>query len=584
MTKVQSAEEILNEFNNRHKLSDFISKYVQLTPRGNSHIGKCPFHNEKTPSFTISDDKGLFYCFGCKEGGNVINFISKYKNLTFRESLKFLGNYLGIEISYNQKGKTNTYKRFYEILTTCNNFFQENLYVNKFPYNYIYERIQNREALKKFNVGFCPDDIILKKHLLSKKFSENEINDSGLFIKNKKNEYFGRFGRRITFPIFNFSNQIVGFGARSIRESKIKYINSPESNIFKKSETLFGLKQNFDQIKKDEEVILVEGYLDVISMYQKGIKNSVATLGTTLSEIQINKMWNFSSKPYICFDGDLAGKKSIEIISLKVLKFLVPGKSLKFILLPNNHDPDSFINQNSVNEFNIIKENSLDLSMIIWLSIKNSIRDFTPENMALIDQKVSQISQSIQNNTVSREYFKFLKNQKDKFYWDNNKIKSYSNEKKTNSVIKKNANDMIFLMFLLFEENLSEEFHEEISLMKLNHPTLEKFRMKIIESYSNNNKLEGLSNLDFFQNNESKLYKELSSLRSTHIINLTDDEKKVFFKQLIRNLRLPIVENERETLKKEILMCKDKLVLNKLIKKHDEINNEIRSIRNKLLE
>ena len=584
MIKVQSAEEILNEFNNRHKLSDFISKYVQLTPRGNSHIGKCPFHNEKTPSFTISDDKGLFYCFGCKEGGNVINFISKYKNLTFRESLKFLANYLGIEILYDEKYKTNTYKRFYEILKTCNDFFQENLNLNKFAYNYIYQRIQNREVLKKFNVGFCPDDIILKKYLLSKKFSEDEINDSGLFIKNKKNEYFGRFSRRITFPIFNFSNYLVGFGARSIRESKIKYINSPESNIFKKSETLFGLKQNFDQIKKDEEVILVEGYLDVISMYNKGIQNSVATLGTTLSEIQINKMWNFSSKPYVCFDGDLAGKKSIEIISLKVLKFLVPGKSLKFIILPNNHDPDSFIGQNSVQEFNVIKENSLDLSMIIWLSIKNSINDFTPENMALIDQKISQLSQSIKNNIVSKEYFKFLKNQKDKFYWDNNKIKTYSNEKKTNSIIKKNLNDMIFLMFLLFEENLSEEFHEEISLVKLNHSTLEKFRMKIIESYSNDNKLEGLSNLDFFQSNESKLYKELSSLRSTHIINLTDKEKKIFFKQLIKNLRLPIVETERETLKKEILMCKDKLILDKLIKKHDEINNEIRSIRNKLLE
>ncbi|MBF91939.1 MAG: DNA primase [Rickettsiales bacterium] len=584
MTKVQSAEEILNEFNNRHKLSDFISKYVQLTPRGNSHIGKCPFHNEKTPSFTITDDKGLFYCFGCKEGGNVINFISKYKNLTFRESLKFLASYLGIEILYNKNGKTNTFKRFYEILTICNNFFQENLYKDKFSYNYIYERIKNIEVLKEFNVGFCPDDIILRKYLLSKKFSESEINGSGLFIKNKKNEYFGRFSRRITFPIFNFSNQIVGFGARSIRESKIKYINSPESIVFKKSETLFGLKQNFDQIKKNEELILVEGYLDVISMYQKGIKNSVATLGTTLSEIQINKMWNFSSKPYVCFDGDLAGRKSVEAIALKVLKFLVPGKSLKFIFLPNNHDPDSFITQNSVHEFNVIKEDSLDLSMIIWLSIKNSIRDFTPENMALIDQKISQISQSIQNGTVSREYFKFLKNQKDKFYWENNKIRSYSTEKNKNSTIKKNLNDMIFLMFLLFEENLLEEFHEEISLLKLNHPTLEKFRLQIIEIHSISDKSDIKSNLDLFKNKDNKLYNELSSLRSTHIINLNDNEKKIFFKQLIRNLRLPVVENERESLKKEILMCKDKSILDKLIKKHDEINNEIRSIRNKLLE
>ena len=584
MIKVQSAEEILNEFNNRHKLSDFISKYVQLTPRGNSHIGKCPFHNEKTPSFTITDDKGLFYCFGCKEGGNVINFISKYKNLTFRESLKFLASYLGIEILYNKNGKTNTFKRFYEILTICNNFFQENLYKDKFSYNYIYERIKNIEVLKEFNVGFCPDDIILRKYLLSKKFSESEINGSGLFIKNKKNEYFGRFSRRITFPIFNFSNQIVGFGARSIRESKIKYINSPESIVFKKSETLFGLKQNFDQIKKNEELILVEGYLDVISMYQKGIKNSVATLGTTLSEIQINKMWNFSSKPYVCFDGDLAGRKSVEAIALKVLKFLVPGKSLKFIFLPNNHDPDSFITQNSVHEFNVIKEDSLDLSMIIWLSIKNSIRDFTPENMALIDQKISQISQSIQNGTVSREYFKFLKNQKDKFYWENNKIRSYSTEKNKNSTIKKNLNDMIFLMFLLFEENLLEEFHEEISLLKLNHPTLEKFRLQIIEIHSISDKSDIKSNLDLFKNKDNKLYKELSSLRSTHIISLNDKEKKIFFKQLIRNLRLPVVENERESLKKEILMCKDKSILDKLIKKHDEINNEIRSIRNKLLE
>ena len=179
--------------------------------------------------------------------------------------------------------------------------------------------------------------------LQEKGFDLDEIKKTDLLIKNNENKFFGRFRNRLIFPIFNFSEKVVGFGGRDINNnSKIKYINSQESEIFKKSEILFGLKQNNESIRQNKTIILVEGYMDVISMAENDVKFAVASLGTTLSKTQILKMWNYSNVPYVCFDGDEAGRESSKRIAVKILEFLVPGKSFKFIKLPENYDPDSF--------------------------------------------------------------------------------------------------------------------------------------------------------------------------------------------------------------------------------------------------
>ena len=249
-----SVDEILNQFNNQSKLSSLISRYVQLTPRGNSFIGKCPFHNEKTPSFNVNDDKGLFYCFGCKVGGNALTFISKYKNLSFSESIKFLADMLGIEISYENKEELKKKKNKLFVYELINDFFKKSLEKNKNALNYANLRIKNRQLISDFDIGFCPDDNELINFLKNEGLSIEEIQETDLLIKNRKNQFFGRFKDRLIFPIFNFSNKVVGFGGREINEnSRIKYINSQESEIFKKSELLFGFKQNSEVIRKEKK-------------------------------------------------------------------------------------------------------------------------------------------------------------------------------------------------------------------------------------------------------------------------------------------------------------------------------------------
>tara|TARA_B100000686_G_C16775020_1_gene967844 strand:+ start:597 stop:2351 length:1755 start_codon:yes stop_codon:yes gene_type:complete len=581
--KKNSIEDILNEFKNRAKLSDFIGQFVALTQRGNSFVGKCPFHNEKTASFSVSDDKALFYCFGCKVGGNVINFISKYKNFSFPESLKYLSNYLGIDFSYDDKQK-DVYLRLYEILRVCNEFFQYCLKKNQVAYDYIFNRISNYELLKKFNVGYCPGDKDLIDFLNNKGFSLEEIEESGLLIKNKKNDFFGRFRNRIIFPIYSFGNKIVGFGGRCIRGSKVKYINSQENPIFKKSEILFGLCQNIENIRKSREIFLVEGYLDVISLFKNNIKSAVSPLGTTLSKSQISKMWSLSDTPYICFDGDEAGTNSAKKISIKVLEYLNPGKSIKFLNLPMGYDPDSFVMENGEKEFYSLKKKSKDLSEIIWEIILDSIEDHTPEFFAFMDEKIKFFSSKIRDKKVSSEYYKFLKSKKEKFIWEKNRISFKKKEKKLKQYGEKNLNEKMLIGFLLFDEGFLNEFQEEISLIELSDPKLENEKKQILEDFSTSNYGRRNEYLDFFKKENHNLYQEIVKLRTTHLKSLDLNERKTLFKHTIMNLRLPKLIQERENLKKEILNCGDNLKLNKLIKEFDETSSEIKSIRNKELE
>ena len=291
-----SINEFLNQVNNKVRLSDFIGQFVDLIEKGNSFVGKCPFHNENTPSFNVSNDKSLFHCFGCKAGGNILNFISKYKNLQFKEAVRYISNYSGIPFIFDEKKiKTNVEEKLlFELLNHTNHFFCQQLKQNSLAYEYIRSRGVSDEVISTFEIGFSPNHNVLVNYLESKGFNLDHIKKTDLLIKNKQNDFFGRFSNRITFPIYNFSNNIVGFGGRSIKNSKIKYINSQENIIFKKSQILYGLRQNQTQIREEKEIYLVEGYMDVIKLYCSDIRNVVSSLGTTLSETQLQKMWHFS--------------------------------------------------------------------------------------------------------------------------------------------------------------------------------------------------------------------------------------------------------------------------------------------------
>ena len=577
-----SVDEILNEFNNKSRLSDLISKYVQLTPRGNSFIGKCPFHNEKTPSFNVSDEKGLFHCFGCKVGGNAITFLMKYKNLSFKEAINELSIFAGLNINFQSSSDLKKKNDLLSLFFETNVFFKDSLKLNKGAYQYISSRIKNNDVISNFEIGYCPSDEELIKFLDQKGFGLEEIKKTDLLIRNSQNQYFGRFKNRLIFPIFNFSEKIVGFGGREINgNSKIKYINSQESEIFKKSEILFGLKQNQESIRKNKIIILVEGYMDVISLAENDINLAVASMGTSLSKTQILKMWNLCNIPYICFDGDEAGRNSSKIIATKILEFLVPGKSFKFIRLPENYDPDSFLKKWNKKAFDDLMNKSYDLSDLIWQIILESIGKTTPEFIALLDEKIRFYSSKISNKKVSDEYYRFLIKKKNDYLWN---IKSKKRFKKfTKEKIQEFINEKLIVIFMLFETKLVQKHLEEISEIKFQNSDLNKtkdffFRKIYLENLKvDSDLLKNLKN-NFFSK------EEVDSLKKTHIANLNENEKAIFLQQILTNLKLPELQNEVNRLKELISNTNDNKKQTDLIIKYNKILHEIKIIKNKELE
>lgn len=582
-------EDILSKFNNKIRLSEYLSKYLELIPRGEGFVARCPFHNEKTPSFSINDQKGLFYCFGCGVGGNVFTFLTKYEKITFTESLKIVSGELGIKISDKNINIGNIKEtKGYELLHQCNEFFKKELSNNERAKRYLSSRSISDKLVKKFEIGYCAQNSEnLVTYLKSKGFSLAEIYDQGIIIKSTKSKKnFSRFSDRITFPIFNFSRKIVGFGGRTISNSKIKYINSAENIIFKKSENLYGLEQNINEIKKNNELILVEGYLDVIGLNSKKIETSVASLGTTLSETQINRIWSIVDIPIICFDGDVAGLKAMKSIALKVLKYLKPGKSIKFIILPEGQDPDNYVNEFGTESFEELKLNANNLSDFVWEIIIGE-NNQTPEFLALIDQEIKRISDIIENKLVSSEYFSFLKSKKNDYVWNLRKFDkkiTFQNKKKYLSAPQKNKskknNEKILLSFLLFEKEIIKDFLEEIVRIEFEDNLLEEKKKIIVKKIIENEYTDkDLNIVDYTKNKIEGLVESLENTRNNHFKKLNPIEKKKLIEGVILNLRLPHLIEQRENIKRKIRELTNSEEIEKFINMHDKITKEINIIK-----
>ncbi len=574
-----SVEELLTQFSTRSKLSELISKYVTLTQRGNSFVGKCPFHDEKTPSFNVNDSKGLYHCFGCKAGGNVITFIQNFKNFSFPETIKYLSNYLGIDLEYEDSEKLDLDKQLLRIFSLANDLFVKNLKANNSAIDYLKSRRINLESVNKFQIGFCPNEEQIINYFSDFGVSLEDLKKTDLFIDKEGDNFFGRFKGRITFPIFNYSNKIVAFGARSIGASKIKYINSQESSIFKKSEILFGLAQNHEVIKKNLELILVEGYMDVISMFQNNIKCALSSMGTALSPNQIYKLWNLVDVPFICYDGDKAGQESSKKIALKILEFISPGKSFKFITLPSEHDPDSFFKKYDYQKFNSLKDNSVSLAEFLWKIIIESFNDFSPEFIAKIDETIKSYSNKIKNKSVSTEYYKFLMNKKNKFLWEKNSLNN-KGSKIYFQKVQGHINEKLLVVYAFFEIEIFLSMLEDIVKVKLNNNNLETLKKDILTVVSGENESkENLTNK--LKNKYPSILANLNILYQTHLRVLNKSEKVKLFSQILNNLRLPELLKEKEKLKKKITDEADKHDISKMITEYNLLIEEINVIKKK---
>jgi len=333
-------EEIKNKVKESADIVEIASRYTSLKKTGRYYRGLCPFHEEKTPSFYVDPDKKLYHCFGCGAGGDVIKLIMEMEGVSFMEALRSLANQYGIPFTISKKG-TRQEDILYEILQSAMELYIHELWKRGRGYNYMKSRKIPDEVARELNLGYAPNswDFILKA--LSGKYNPQQLEAAGLIIKRDDGGYYDRFRDRLMFPIFAEYGRVVGFGGRCVsQETEAKYINSPETAVYKKGKTLYGLNWTKGEIRKKGSAIIVEGYMDFLSLYSAGIKNVVASLGTSLTEDQASLISRFAEEIYLNYDNDEAGRRS----TARAIPILFSkGLSVRVIDLENAKDPDEFV-------------------------------------------------------------------------------------------------------------------------------------------------------------------------------------------------------------------------------------------------
>ena len=378
------SEELIQKIKEENDIVDIVSEVVTLKKTGKNYLGRCPFHSEKTPSFTVSSEKQIYKCFGCGEAGNVISFVMKTRNMAFPDSVKFLGEKVGIVVDdTNSPGKSSAanekYQRMYDINIQAGRYYYTNLKRYKAPYEYLKGRGITDETIKKFGIGFALDNWQgIRSYLKQRGFSEEEILELGLTTKNEKGNIYDRFRNRIIFPVFNVSGRVIGFGGRVLDDSKPKYLNSPETPIFHKGTNLYGLNLAIKN-NSARTVIMVEGYMDVISLFQQGVTNVVATLGTALTEGQCKLLKRYIDTVIVSFDSDAAGQNAT-IRGLEILQ--KSGFNLKILRIPRGKDPDEFIRAYGKEKFLKLVDGALPL-IDFKLKMAEKGIDFSKKEMVI---------------------------------------------------------------------------------------------------------------------------------------------------------------------------------------------------------
>lgn len=396
------SQEVIEEIRSQNEIVDLISSYLSLKKQGKSYFGLCPFHNEKSPSFSVSFEKQIYYCFGCGAAGNVITFVMQMEHYDFPETIKFLAERVNYDLPESNNPETQKKiaykKKLLKINVEAAKFFYKNLIQSKECLNYLSKRgIENR-TIKKFGLGYADGNLIA--HLKNLGYDENDLITCGLTYKNKFNQLKDKFFCRIMFPIFDVHNKVIAFGGRVINDAlKPKYLNSPETVLFIKSAGLYNL--NLACKSGQKELILTEGYMDTISLYQAGFKNVCAALGTAFSIKQAGLIKNYFDSVILLFDNDEAGKKAITR-AIDILDKM--DLNIKILLLENAKDPDEYIKKFGVDGFKNLLENKCIGSVEFKINcLKNNydLKDvsqktkFTKEVIQIIFNLSDKITQEI---------------------------------------------------------------------------------------------------------------------------------------------------------------------------------------------
>ena len=591
-------KEYLDEIKLRLKVSQVVGKTVQLKKRGKEFIGLSPFKNEKSPSFTVNDEKEFYHCFSSGEHGNIFDFLMKTKSMGFGEAVRTLATEAGMQpyrfSNFDQK-KDLRFQTYKNICKDYKDYFNQELFSKNNPeaLNYIQKRGLSKNIIEEFKLGYVPWKNNFHDFLL-KKYSEEDINLTGLYFKNDKSgKYIDRFNSRIIFPVNNITGDTVAFGGRIIRESKLaKYINSPETEFYKKGNMIFNLDKAKDLRSTTEEVLIVEGYMDVVSVYASGVKNVISNSGTALTERQIILIWKFFSNPIICLDGDDSGQKAALRIAEKLFPLINEKNKIYFSIMPDGKDPDDYIKINGKNGLLSLLEEKEIIQSFIWNYYLSKVDQNNPYEISKFEKEIKKLSYSIQDETLkkyvledflekikkltpiqtSRQNRKYSIFKKEKDYQVLKETKILHQKRKDLSKMQIIEFSILFLILNYLE--IAAEKLEELSEIQFLNEKNESLKSAIITSLTDGNDKEVISSkikIDY-----DKIIKEINENSNIQIIIKNKTNKKILslLDELIQDHKEQSNLRKIESLEQKLINNLDENSYSELIKLKSQLNRD----------
>ncbi len=567
-------ESIVEQIKARADVLEVVSEVVQLNKRGRNFMGRCPFHDEKTPSFSVSPERGIYHCFGCGKGGNAVSFVMEYEKVDYVEALKRLAQKYHIPIDW--KESSNEQKGFmtllYEIHNDAVQFYHKQIFTKqgKNSLDYLKFRGFDENIIKKFTIGHSLTSWDgLLKHVDRNKYSDQILENSGLFIKKKDGtSFFDRFRNRIMFPIKNISGRTIAFGGRTLDpDEPAKYMNSPETKLYNKRGVLYGFEVSKESIRKSEEAILVEGYTDFLRIFSAGFENVVAGSGTALNPDHAKALKTFAKKVVLCYDGDEAGRKATERAGYIFLK---AGFDVNVMVLPDKEDPDSFLQKFGNNEF--IKKKEDAQTFIGFLINRNKNQLESPAKKSLfIETVVKEIAEI--ENALTRDFIvkslseklgineerifsqlKYYYRNKNKSRFgniDNDKDNDEKNEIHISTAVDK-AEYTLLTILISQNSKMEQIIIDRISSSNFKHGTLNTIAEKIINRLNNGKSIKGTDLYDEEWNETEKLYLSKLIIDAEPLFSEEEKVLKGLTYDCIEVVLISRIDNEIQELRQKI--------------------------------
>jgi len=588
-------KEYLDEIKLRLKVSQVVGKSVKLKKRGKEFIGLSPFSNEKTPSFTVNNEKGFYHCFSSAEHGNIFDFLMKTKNYRFGEAVRALASDAGMQpyrFTKQDAERQNRWKIYNAILEKYSNFCHEELVSEKYPE--VIEYLNKRKVTKKeiifFKIGYTSSRKDFYEQL-KKEFDEKQISSSGIyFFDENKKKYVDRFRNRIIFPVKSLNGSVFAIGGRTLsKTSSAKYINSPETEFYKKGNNLYNINAAKESRNKSEEVFIVEGYMDVLNLHKFGIQNVVANLGTAMTERQLDLIWKFFKSPIICLDGDSSGQKAAVRAAERLFPLMKADFNIYFLTLPENLDPDSYINQKGKESFLKFVESKIEIQNFVWDSCFQDIDKNNPYSLTLFEKKIKSLCGEVKDRTLAKYFLdNFMRKineltpninfRKNNFFKLKNKINPLQKTKdvyrQRNKFEEKELKEFSILFLVINNLDIFRKKIELISEITFSNNIMNEFKKRLIdyllsEKFFNRKKI----NLEDFEQKFRDIINLITMNAPIKIIHKNKNEAEIvlMFNEIINEIK-------KIELRKKIEFLEDKVSINL----DETLYSELLLLRNQL--